>query len=42
MESTLNFSPRVVLTGDLNVNLLSDRPHILKDIMGFFKSHEPT
>jgi len=31
IESALSYTRFVVITGDLNVNLLSDRPHILKD-----------
>jgi len=39
IESALNISPHVVLTSDLNVNLLSDGPHTLNDIYDLFKSH---
>jgi len=36
IETALSYTPFVVITGDLIVNLLSDCPHIFKDLILIF------
>ena len=36
IEQALNYTPNIVITGDLNVNLLSENKNILKDIIEIY------